>query len=260
LPLLEVKGLTSARLKLKDVSFRLSKGEVLGIAGLLGSGRTELLGAIFGIYSHDAGEIYIDGKPAKIRNPRDAIKKGLSLITEERIFALFSNLNLADNIVPVVVDNLSDLGWINARRYLDLATTYRDALQIVAPSVNIPVLTLSGGNQQKAIISRWLATNPKILLCDEPTNGIDVVTKEEIRRRIADLAARGVGVIYVSSDFDELLKVSTRIVIMSRGSLVREYGPGEVKNLSAERLLEEVYLYAAKEGIEPHIHKTSHES
>lgn len=244
---LEVRNLTSKKLKLRNISLKLHRGEILGIAGLLGSGRTELLGTIFGINSYDEGEIYIEGKPVIFRNPREAIKRGLGLITEERISALFFNLNLSDNIIPVVVDEISTGGWMINSKYMKLSEKYKEILEINAPSIKTSILNLSGGNQQKALISRWLAANIKILLCDEPTKGIDVGTKLEIRRKLIDLANHGVSIIYVSFEFDELLKVSDRILIISRGKIAKEFAEDEVEKLNLKDLTDEVYYYTAIE-------------
>lgn len=243
--ILEVKSLNSKKLKLEDITFKLFKGEILGIAGLLGSGRTELLNILFGISSYDGGNIIFNNKIVNFKNSRQAIRSGIGLITEERIMALFNNLNLNDNIVPVIIDQLARWGWIDNRKYTDLAKKYKELFEISAPSIKTSILSLSGGNQQKTIISRWLAANIKILLCDEPTKGIDVGSKMEIRRKMLDLSNSGVSIIYVSSEFDELLKISDRIIIISRGKITKEFTQYEVKNLTLKKLNDEVYRYMA---------------
>lgn len=244
--ILEVKNLNSKKLKLKDIKFQLHRGEILGIAGLLGSGRTELLNILFGISSYDSGKIFFNNKIINIRNPRQAIKSGIGLITEERSMALFNNLNFNDNIVPVIIDQLANWGWINNIKYIGLAKKYRELLEISIPSVKTSILSLSGGNQQKTLISRWLASNIRILLCDEPTKGVDVGSKIEIRRNMLDLSSHhGIPIIYVSSEFDELLKISDRILIISRGKIVKEFTNHEVKNLTLKNLNDEVYRYMA---------------
>ncbi|MBA7629160.1 Galactose/methyl galactoside import ATP-binding protein MglA [subsurface metagenome] len=243
--ILEVNNLNSKKLKLKDISFKLYKSEILGIAGLLGSGRTELLTTLFGINSYDNGKIIFNNKLVNFKNPRQAIRSGIGLITEERNLALFNNLNLNDNIVPVIIDKLANWGWIKNKKYIELAKKYKELLEISAPSIKTSILSLSGGNQQKTLISRWLAANIKILLCDEPTKGIDVGSKVEIRRKMLDLSNHGVSIIYISSEFDELLKISDRILIISRGTIVKEFTSEEVKKLTLKNLNDVVYHYMA---------------
>jgi len=244
--ILEVKNLNSRELKLKNITFQLYKGEILGIAGLLGSGRTELLSILFGINSYESGKIFLNNKVINIRNSRQAIKNGIGLITEERSMALFNNLNFNDNIVPVIIDKLANWGWIDNVKYTGLAKKYKELLGISIPSVKTSMLSLSGGNQQKTLISRWLPSNIRILLCDEPTKGIDVGSKVEIRRNMLDLSNHsGISMIYVSSEFDELLKISDRILIISRGNIVKEFTNHEVKKLTLKILNDEVYKYTA---------------
>lgn len=243
--ILEVNNLSSKKLKLKDISFKLYRGEILGIAGLLGSGRTEFLSTLFGINSYDKGKILLNNKVVAFKNPRQAIKNGIGLITEERSLALFDNLNLNDNIVPVIIDKLAILGWIKNKKYADLARKYKELLEISAPSIKTSILSLSGGNQQKTLISRWLAADIKILLCDEPTKGVDVGSKVEIRHKMLNLSNHGVSIIYISSEFDELVKISDRILIISRGAIVKQFTKEEVGRLNLKSINNEVYYYMA---------------
>jgi len=245
---LEVNNLSSKKLNLKNISFKLYEGEILGIAGLLGSGRTELLTTLFGINTYDSGNIINNNKQVRFKNPREAIRNGIGLITEERSLALFDNLNLNDNIVPVIIDQLATFGWVRNKKYSELAKQYKELLEISAPSIKTSILSLSGGNQQKALISRWLAANIKILLCDEPTKGVDVGSKMEIRSKMLELSDHGVSLIYISSEFDELLKISDRILIISRGTIVKELESGEVKKLTLKELSDEVYRHIALDG------------
>ena len=245
--ILEVKNLKNKKLKLENVSFKLHRGEILGVAGLLGSGRTELLNILFGLNNYDSGEIILGDKRVNFKNSRQAIRNGIGLITEERSLALFDNLTVGDNIVPVVIDRLAKAGWINNRKYSNLALKYKNILEINTPSIKSPILSLSGGNQQKALIARWLSSEIKVLLCDEPTKGVDIGSKMEIRRKLLELANQGVSIIYISSEFEELLKISDRIVIISGGVIVKEFNKNEVKNLLLKNLNDETYFYAAKE-------------
>lgn len=240
---LKTKGISSKRLGLHDISFQLHKGEILGIAGLMGSGRTELLSVLFGIHSFDHGEILVDGRQVRIRNPWNAIQMGFGLINEDRNSALFYNMNLSDNIASAVIDSLAFMGWINRGKYFGLAKKSSDEFQIAAPTLNALVSSLSGGNQQKVVISRWLATHLKILLCDEPTRGVDVGVKSDIRNKIVNLSHSGVSIIYVSSDFDELLRISDRIILILQGEFVREFGKEEIESMSSIDLNNEVNLH-----------------
>ena len=138
-------------------------------------------------------------------------------------------------------------GWINNKMYIDLALKYKAMLDINAPSIKTPILALSGGNQQKSLIARWLSANIQVLLCDEPTKGVDVGSKMEIRRKMLELANQGVSIIYVSSEFEELLKISDRIIIISRGSIVQEFSINELKNISLKDLNDRVYYHIATE-------------
>jgi len=242
---LEVKGLSNHKLGLKNISLKLHRGEILGLAGLMGSGRTEILASLFGIYPPESGEIFIEGKRVKISKPKFAIDQGVGFINEDRSLALFYNLNISDNITAVVIDDLAKGGWINKIKYSRLSNRFKDEFSIIAPSLKAPMTSLSGGNQQKVVISRWLASGPKILLCDEPTRGVDVGVKFDIRKKILNLAENGVSVIYVSSDFDELLHIADRILLIIEGEIIKDFNKSEIEKMSSFDLNNEVNFYYA---------------
>lgn len=220
---LQVRGLTGMYTHLTDVSFDLRRGEILGIAGLDGSGRTEVLETLFGLSARKKGELILEGKPVEIKSPRQAIANGMVLLTEERrATGIFAIRDILEN---TVISNLSAyrrFGLLNGRKMKgDTEKTIR-ALRVKTPSHKTAIRTLSGGNQQKVILGRWLLTDPKILLLDEPTRGIDVGAKYEIYQLITDLAAKGRSVIVVSGEMPELLGICDRILVMSGGRLAGE--------------------------------------
>lgn len=237
--ILEVKDLSvSAQQKMviKNVSFDLRKGEILGIAGLMGSGRTELVTALFGQYGKQVtGEIILEGKSVKIRSAEDAIKYGISLVPEDRkemglvlIQEIFKNISLP---------NLNEFSTVwNIDKYTELqeCKKYADYLSIKAPSLFTITESLSGGNQQKVVIAKWLMSNPKILILDDPTRGIDVGTKYEIYNLINKLAENGVGIIMISSELEEILGMSDRITVMREGECA---GTINRKDATQERIM-----------------------
>ena len=203
-----------------DVSFTLRKGEVLGISGLVGSRRTELLGTLFGVNTLGGGELLLRGKPIQNRNARAAINNGFALITEERrATGLFPEMNILFNSIIANVRSYAKVGFLNGRRMFRDTTWVVDSLKVKTPGQKTHIKYLSGGNQQKVIIGRWLLTNPEVLLLDEPTRGIDVGAKYEIYQLILDLAKDGKGVIMVSSEMPELLGICDRILVMSNGRM-----------------------------------------
>ena len=234
--ILEVENLSGKYTRLKEASFQLRKGEILGIAGLDGSGRTEVLENLFGSMTKGSGTIRLHGKEIKNRNPRESIKNGFALLTEERrATGIFGIRDILDN---TVISNLKSylIGGIclsdkKMREDTDWAI---QAMRIKTPSQKTQIRSLSGGNQQKVIIGRWLLTKPEVLLLDEPTRGIDVGAKYEIYQLIIDLAKEGKGVIMVSSEMPELLGVCDRILVMSGGILAGEV---DAKNTSQEEIL-----------------------
>ncbi|MCP4403439.1 MAG: sugar ABC transporter ATP-binding protein [bacterium] len=225
---LELRNVSQEQSGLNEVCFQLYQGEILGIAGLLGAGRTELLRCIFGMEPPTGGEMFLFGKSVSLGKPIHAIQKGIGFVSEDRSESLYYGQSIWANITSVIVDRVQKFGFMKKDDCVRIANRYKEELQMSAPSVHTEVFSLSGGNQQKVIFGRWLASSPSILLLDEPTRGVDVGAKAEIRRKILDLADNGMSVIYVSLDFDELVKVSDRILVMSRRRIERELRGGEM--------------------------------
>lgn len=234
--ILEVKNLTGKyQPSIQDISFSLRKGEILGIAGLVGSRRTELLETIFGIASHSEGEILLHEKNINNKNSLTAIKNGFALLTEERrATGIFGGLDIKFNSVIANLDNYSNYGVLNDKKAKEDTTWVIDSMNVKTPSQKTPIRSLSGGNQQKVIIGRWLLTNPEVLLLDEPTRGIDVGAKYEIYQLIIDLANKEKGIIFVSSEMPELLGICDRIMVLSNG---RVAGIEDAKELDQEKIM-----------------------
>ena len=198
------------------------------MAGLIGAGRTDVALALFGAAPVDAGVIRIGGTPQRIRSPHEAMALGLAYLSENRQSdGLFFNMSVRENISVTHLDNLAKLGFVDQRREAREVQRLVGELKIQTPSIEQPVMNLSGGNQQKAILARWLAINPRILIADEPTKGIDVGSKQEIYALLHQLAAKGVGVILISSEMPEILGISDRILVMHEGRLAGELGRSE---------------------------------
>ena len=216
----KVENLTSSNPKLfKDVSFELKKGEILGIGGLVGARRSELVEAIYKIRNIKSGNIYYKGELLNIHSPKDAIEKGIALLTEDRrATGIFQVLSVLDNVSVASYDKyLHHKYFIDKKGLEDIASDNIQKMNIKTPSLKTHIQSLSGGNQQKVIIARWLANNPDILILDEPTRGIDVGAKYEIYCIIADLAAKGKSIIMISSEMSELIGMSDRIMVMCEG-------------------------------------------
>jgi len=226
---LRVAGLTRGR-KVRDVSFEVRRGEILGVAGLMGSGRTETMRAVFGADRPDSGKIYLYGasEPLKIRTPRDAVRNGIALVTEDRKEqGLLSGLAVRVNISLTRLRDVSRFGWMDIAEERSVADRYIAALGIRCSSNEQTVGELSGGNQQKVVIAKWLYRDCDVLIFDEPTRGIDVGAKFEIYHMLAELAEKGKAVIVVSSDTKELMAVCDRIMVMSAGRVAATFDRGE---------------------------------
>ena len=218
---LEVRDLVANNVK--NVSFQLRAGEVLGFAGLVGAGRTETMRAVFGADKRGHGDIYIDGKKVNIALPEDAINNGMALCPEDRKDqGIIGKRPVRENISIATLRSLSKRGFINFVQERKLAADSVKELEIKTPSVEKPIAELSGGNQQKVILARWLAAHPKVLILDEPTKGIDVGSKSEIYQVICDLAKQGIGVIMISSELPEILGICDRIIVMCQGRITGE--------------------------------------
>jgi ribose transport system ATP-binding protein len=225
---LEVRGLRRGT-TIKDVSFSLRRGEILGLAGLMGAGRTEVARAIFGADALDDGEVWVHGRRAAIRTPRDAVAHGIGYLSEDRKhFGLATGLDVETNIVMASLAR-----FVKGRVWLDqtrIAATARELVQRLAvktPSVEQPVRLLSGGNQQKIVIAKWLLRDCEILFFDEPTRGIDVGAKSEIYKLLHALAAAGKAIVMISSELPEVLRMSHRILVMCEGRLTGELSARE---------------------------------
>ena len=226
---LEVKHLSSRYSGLRDVSFEVKQGEILGVAGLGGAGRTELLECIFGLSERSGGKLTLHGKEISNKTPRDAKKNGFALLTEERrSTGIFGILDITENTVISGLNKYRLAGvFLNDRKMKQDTEWSISSMRIKTPSRKTKISTLSGGNQQKVILGRWLLTDPEVLLLDEPTRGIDVGAKYEIYQLIIELASKGKCVIMVSSEMPELLGVCDRIIVMSGGRLAGSLDVGD---------------------------------
>jgi ribose transport system ATP-binding protein len=225
--ILRVEGLAK-RGVCADVSFSLRRGEILGVAGLVGAGRTEIMELIFGSRRRDAGRILVSGKEVDIRSTRDAVHHGMALIPEERKRqGLVLGMSVFDNVALTVLDLHSTAGMIRRREIGSLVARVAKAIRVRTPSLSQLVRNLSGGNQQKVVLSKWFVRECAIYIFDEPTRGIDVGAKVEIYRIMQDLAARGAAVIMVSSDLPEVMNMSDRILVVWSGRVVGEFARGE---------------------------------
>ncbi len=214
--------------ELKGIDLTLHKGEILGIAGLVGAGRTALAETVFGIRRATAGEIRVDGELTRISSPGKAIKLGIGLVPEDRkLQGVFLNLAVKDNIYISAMNQITLWGFISLRKARDLAQRFVDKLGVRTPSLGQRIRNLSGGNQQKVVIARWLTLSPRLLILDEPTRGIDIGAKAEIHSLMSDLAAQGMGVLMISSELPEILNVSDRILVMHEGRVTAEFSRDE---------------------------------
>ena len=226
--LLEVRHLQRGR-AIRDVSFQLKRGEILGFAGLVGAGRTEVARAVFGADPRDSGEIWMHGKPVQIRSPQDAVRHGIGYLSEDRKrYGLALGMDVETNVVLAAFNRfLRLLGWVDTPKTQSTAARYVQALAIKTPGLQQRVKNLSGGNQQKVIIGKWLTADTDSLIFDEPTRGIDVGAKSEIYRLLNDLAQQGKGIIMISSELPEILRMSHRIIVMCEGRITGELSSKE---------------------------------
>lgn len=239
---LEVKNLNRGR-AIKDVNFDLKRGEILGFAGLMGAGRTEVARAVFGADSIDTGEIYVSGKKVHIKSPSDAVRNGIGYLSEDRKrYGLTLGLDVETNLVLAAFKKfLGFLGWVNSSRTRSEAQLYVDKLKIKTPGLQQKVKNLSGGNQQKVVVGKWLNRDCNILIFDEPTRGIDVGAKSEIYKLLNDLVQQGKSIIMISSELPEILRMSHRIIVMCEGRIT-----GELDAVEATQ--ERIMQYATKRG------------
>lgn len=227
-PVFEVKNLTSEGV-FEDVSFKVHAGEILGFSGLVGAGRSEIMNSIFGIDKSDSGEIYMEGRKLTIKTPKDAIDNGIAMVSEDRkIRGLVLCRSIKENISLPNLHRRQKGIFINGRRENNEAEAYSKALETKCASINAATGTLSGGNQQKVVIAKWLMAEPKLLILDEPTRGIDVGAKYEIYKIMCDLAKQGIAIIMISSELPEVIGMSDRIMVVSKGKITGEYMRAEI--------------------------------
>lgn len=219
---LEVRGLNTKD-QLRDISFQLRAGEILGFAGLVGAGRSEVMRALFGIDPRQSGEIYVRGQKADINNTVDALRYGIGFVPEDRKEqGLVLDMTVKKNMSLAALDRLSRGWFIDKPRETDTVNNFVDKLRVKTPSIDQTVKNLSGGNQQKVVIAKWMANEPDILILDEPTRGIDVGAKKEIHRLMSELANQGVAIIMISSELPEIIGMSDRIIVMHEGRIKGE--------------------------------------
>ncbi len=217
----------------RNVSFAIHRGEVLGLAGLLGSGRTEIARIVFGCDMPDSGEIMVNGTHLDLRSPADAVSRGMAFCTENRREeGIFPNMSVQNNIVACALSKLTTLGFINDGKRKEVSSDYIRKLAIKTSSPGQLVKKLSGGNQQKVILSRWLAMNPELIILDEPTRGIDVGGKREIESLIGEFSLRGISVLFISSELSELVRNCDRIIVLRDGRAVGELSGDDINEQS----------------------------
>lgn len=243
---LSVKGM-SLENRIEDISFDLRKGEVLGLAGLIGAGRTEVLHCLFGLTPHSKGQVFINDKPVNIHSPKEAIKNGIGLVPEDRRESgLVVNRSVKENIIITVIDSLGLFLGLDFKKSSELALRFIKQLAIKTPTPNQLVRNLSGGNQQKVVLSKWLAADTKIILLDEPTRGVDVNAKAEIYHVINKLTQQGVSVIMASSELPEILGMSDRILVMAGGRITKEF---DIREASQVEIMKYAVPSASNNGV-----------
>jgi rhamnose transport system ATP-binding protein len=225
---LALRGVSSREAGIRDISLSVRAGEILGIAGLVGSGRTQLAETVFGLTPADRGEIVIGGQTAHIESPAEAIGQGIAYVPEDRRRnGVVLDMPIAANVTLADLRQVSSGGLIDRSEEIALAGRYVSQLRVKAPGVDVEAGTLSGGNQQKVALARWLATNPKVLILDEPTQGVDVGSKSEIHGIMMDLAEKGLAIVMISSELPEVLGMSDRIIVMHAGRIAGELSRAE---------------------------------
>jgi len=234
---LDVRGLTSAGI-FRDVTFQVRSGEIVGLAGLVGAGRSEIARAVFGIDKYDAGSVRLNGKDVPAHNPRAAIRAGVGFIPEDRRQqGLVTESSVARNVAGVIRRALSKGGLLTSRAENAAASPWATRLEVKTSALDMAATTMSGGNQQKVVIAKWLATEPTLLIIDEPTRGIDVGTKAEVHRLLSELAGRGLAILMISSELPEVLGMADRVVVVCEGEITAE--------LSRDEATPETVMHAA---------------
>jgi rhamnose transport system ATP-binding protein len=218
---LELRNVSCHSSGVRAVNLTIRAGEIVGLAGLVGAGRTELARTLFGLTPADVGEIVLQGERIVIHTPSDAIRRGIAYVPEDRRrHGVVLDLPISHNLTLATLDRMANFGALNFQRERELSVEYVNRFAVKTPTTFAPVATLSGGNQQKVALSRWLATEPRVLILDEPTQGIDVGAKSEIHALMCDLAERGMAILMISSELPEVLGMSDRVAVMHAGTIV----------------------------------------
>jgi simple sugar transport system ATP-binding protein len=238
-PVLEVRGLTREP-HFRNLNLQVRAGEIVGITGPLGAGRTEFALSLFGLNAPDSGEVLVDGKPITINTPEAAIEAGIALVPEDRhVQGLFQSKTIAENLIASVIGEVTKMGLVDATAAASMARNWFGQLDVKAPSAEIPVSSLSGGNQQRVVIGKWLATEPRLLILDGPTVGIDVASKSNIHEMVHGLAREGMAIIIISDEIPEVYKNSSRIFVMRDGEFVREALRSEIDQEELRTIVEQ---------------------
>jgi simple sugar transport system ATP-binding protein len=239
--ILKVEGLNVEHV-LQDISLQVHPGEIVGVTGLLGSGRTELALALFGMLPMDSGHLQMDGKRVAIKSIQDAIAHGIGYVPEDRISeGLFLEQSIGRNMVVRTIDRLrSPVGLTDPRRVKGQISEWVDSLRIKTANPDLPVKTLSGGNQQRVVLAKWLASKPRLMILNGPTVGVDIGSKDELHDMMKELAGEGMGLLVISDDLPELLQTCSRILLMRHGRIVEEIRPQDTdENQLTAKLIEE---------------------
>lgn len=238
--LIEVKNLTKKG-NFADISFKIHSGEIVTLTGLVGAGRTEVAQALVGINIPDSGEIYLQGKKVEVTSPEDAVRHGIAYVPESRqTEGLIMRQSVEDNITLTILNKFKNsMSIVNVEKKKDAAEKWIKSLNIRPSYPDMLVQKLSGGNQQRVVIAKWLATDPKVLIIDEPTNGIDVGAKTEIHNLLRDLAAKGMGILMISSELPEVLAISDKVLVMRRGRIAVEF---DAENLTQEEIMNKAII------------------
>ena len=228
-PVLEVRGISGDN-GVRNVSFAVRKGEILGLAGLMGAGRTEVARLVCGVDHLTDGAVFIEGKRTKIGSPTDAVRRGIGWVPEDRKrHGLILGMSVKENITLAILRRISGfLGKISGRKENEISERYVGALSVMTPSLTQTVRNLSGGNQQKVVLAKWLASEPKVMIMDEPTRGIDVGAKSEVHALMSRLAQQGMGIVMISSEMPEIVGMSDRVIVMCQGRVTGEFNRSEI--------------------------------
>jgi ribose transport system ATP-binding protein len=245
-PVLEVRNLAGQN-GVKNISLTVRKGEIVGLAGLIGAGRTELVRLICGVDKLTHGEVLMEGKQVKIKSPASAVKHGIGWIPEDRkLYGLILGMDVQENTTMAILRRISNLlGAVRRKEAKKISTHYVETLSIVTPSLRQIVRNLSGGNQQKVVLAKWLSTEPKLLIMDEPTRGIDIGAKAEVHALMSQLAKRGIGILMISSEMPEIIGMSDRVIVMCQGRVTGEFERGK---LDQEEIMTRATQFLSVEG------------